>query len=150
MRAVVQRVSSARVTVAGEITGEIGAGLLILLGVAQGDTEADGEWLAHKIAALRIFEDDAEKMNRSLVDTAGGALVVSQFTLLASTAKGTRPSFNAAAAPALAIPLYEKFVAQLTAILGRSVATGRFGAMMDVALVNAGPVTLVIDSRVRE
>ena len=150
MRAVVQRVSSARVTVAGEITGEIGGGLLILLGVAQGDTEADGEWLAQKIAALRIFEDDAGKMNRSLVDTAGGALVVSQFTLLASTAKGTRPSFNAAATPSLAIPLYEKFVAQLTAILGRSVATGRFGAMMDVALVNAGPVTLVIDSRVRE
>lgn len=150
MRAVVQRVSSARVTVAGEITGEIGAGLLVLLGVAQGDTEADGEWLAQKIAALRIFEDDAGKMNRSLFDTTGGALVVSQFTLLASTSKGTRPSFNAAAAPALAIPLYEKFVAQLSAALGRPVATGRFGAMMDVALVNAGPVTLVIDSRVRE
>ena len=150
MRAVIQRVSSARVTVAGEITGEIGAGLLILLGVAQGDTEADGEWLAQKIAALRIFEDDAGKMNRSIVDSAGSALVVSQFTLLASSAKGTRPSFNAAAAPALAIPLYEKFVTQLSAALGRPVATGRFGAMMDVALVNAGPVTLVIDSRVRE
>ena len=150
MRAVVQRVSSARVTVAGETTGEIGPGLLILLGVAQGDTEADGEWLTQKIAALRIFEDDAGKMNRSLVDTVGGALVVSQFTLLASTAKGTRPSFNAAAAPVLAIPLYEKFVAQLAALLGRPVATGRFGAMMDVALVNAGPVTLVIDSRARD
>lgn len=161
MRAVIQRVSSARVTVAGEITGEIGAGLLVLLGVAQGDTEADGEWLAQKIAALRIFEDDSGKMNRSLVDlgaTVGGALrpdsptalVVSQFTLLASTAKGTRPSFNAAAAPALAIPLYEKFVAQLSTALGRPVATGRFGATMDVALVNAGPVTLVIDSRLRE
>ena len=150
MRAVVQRVSSARVTVAGAVAGEIGGGLLILLGVAQGDTEADGEWLAQKIAALRIFEDDAGKMNRSLVDTAGGALVVSQFTLLASTAKGTRPAFNAAAPPALAIPLYEKFVAQLATALGRPVATGRFGAMMDVALVNAGPVTLVIDSRVRE
>ena len=150
MRAVVQRVSSARVTVAGETTGEIGPGLLILLGVAQGDTEADGEWLTQKIAALRIFEDDAGKMNRSLVDTAGGVLVVSQFTLLASTAKGTRPSFNAAAAPVLAIPLYEKFVAQLAALLGRPVATGRFGAMMDVALVNAGPVTLVIDSRARD
>ena len=150
MRAVVQRVSSARVTVAGEITGEIGPGLLVLLGVAQGDTEADGEWLAQKIAALRIFEDDTGKMNRSLVEIAGSALVVSQFTLMASTAKGTRPSFNAAAAPVLAIPLYEKFVAQLTAVLGRPVATGRFGARMDVALVNAGPVTLVIDSRVRE
>lgn len=150
MRVVVQRVSSARVTVAGEIIGEIGAGLLVLLGVAQGDTEADGEWLAQKIAALRIFEDDAGKMNRSVVDMAGDALVVSQFTLFASTAKGTRPSFNAAAAPALAIPLYEKFVAQLSAALGRPVATGRFGAMMDVALVNAGPVTLMIDSRLRE
>ena len=150
MRAVVQRVSSARVTVAGETTGEIGPGLLILLGVAQGDTEADGEWLTQKIAALRIFEDDAGKMNRSLVDTAGGVLVVSQVTLLASTAKGTRPSFNAAAAPVLAIPLYEKFVAQLAALLGRPVATGRFGAMMDVALVNTGPVTLVIDSRARD
>ena len=150
MRAVIQRVSSARVTVAGEITGEIGDGLLILLGVAQADTEADGDWLAQKIAALRIFEDEAGKMNRSLVDAGGGALVVSQFTLLASTAKGTRPSFNAAAAPALAIPLYEKFVVQLSTVLGRPVAAGRFGAMMDVALVNAGPVTLVIDSRVRE
>lgn len=161
MRAVIQRVSSARVTVAGEVTGEIGPGLLVLLGVAQGDTEADGAWLAQKIAALRIFEDDAGKMNRSLVDFAATvegalrpdsptALVVSQFTLLASTAKGTRPSFNAAAAPALAIPLYEKFVAHLAAVLGRPVATGRFGAMMDVALVNAGPVTLVIDSQARE
>ncbi len=150
MRAVVQRVRSARVTVAAEITGEIGPGLLLLVGVAQSDTEADGEWLAQKIAALRIFEDDAGKMNRSLVDVKGEALVVSQFTLLASVAKGTRPSFNAAAGPALAIPLYEKFVAQFSAALGRPVATGRFGAMMDVALVNAGPVTLVIDSRVRE
>ena len=158
MRAVVQRVTSARVTVAGEVIGEIGPGLLVFLGVAQGDTESDGEWLAQKIAALRIFEDDAGKMNRSLRDLVGAqsccalppALVVSQFTLLASTAKGTRPSFNAAAAPALAIPLYEKFVGQLSAALGRPVATGRFGALMDVALVNAGPVTLVIDSRVRE
>src|SRR5580704_15336375 len=100
MRAVVQRVSSARVTIAGEVAGEIGAGLLVLLGVAQGDTDADGEWLAQKISALRIFEDDAGKMNRSVIDLAGDALVVSQFTLLASTRKGTRPSFNAAAAPA--------------------------------------------------
>ncbi len=147
MRAVVQRVSSARVTVAGEVTGEIGAGLLVLLGIAQGDTEADGDWLAKKIAALRIFEDDAGKMNRSLVETTRAALVVSQFTLLASTTKGTRPSFNAAAAPALAIPLYEKFVGQISVALSRPVATGRFGALMEVALVNAGPVTLVIDSR---
>ncbi|MSU65244.1 MAG: D-tyrosyl-tRNA(Tyr) deacylase [Opitutus sp.] len=150
MRAVVQRVSSARVTVAGDTTGEIGPGLLIFLGIAQGDTAVDGEWLVQKIAALRIFEDAAGKMNRSVVDLGGGALVVSQFTLLASTAKGTRPSFNAAAPPALAIPLYEKFVAQLAGLIGRPVATGRFGAMMEVALVNAGPVTLVLDSRQRE
>ena len=150
MRAVIQRVSSASVTIEGRVVGAIERGLLVLLGIAQDDTEADGEWLAQKIAALRIFEDDAGKMNRSVVDCAGGALVVSQFTLLASTAKGTRPSFNAAAAPALAIPLYEKFVQQLSATLGREVATGRFGAMMDVALVNAGPVTLVVDSRLHE
>jgi D-aminoacyl-tRNA deacylase len=150
MRAVIQRVSSARVSVGGEIVGEIDAGLLVLLGVAQNDTEPDGEWLAQKIAALRIFEDDAGKMNRSVVEVGGDALVVSQFTLLASTRKGTRPSFNDAAAPALAVPLYENFVQQLSAAIGRSVATGRFGAMMDVALVNAGPVTLVLDSRLRE
>jgi D-tyrosyl-tRNA(Tyr) deacylase len=150
MRAVIQRVSSARVTVATEVIGEIGPGLLVLLGIAQDDTESDGEWLAQKIAALRIFDNGDGKMNCSVVDAAGGALVVSQFTLLASTAKGTRPSFNAAAAPALAIPLYEQFVQQLSAALGRPVATGRFGALMDVALVNAGPVTIVIDSRVRE
>lgn len=150
MRAVVQRVSSARVTVAGETTGEIGTGLLVLLGVAEGDTEEDARWLADKIGALRIFEDAENKMNRSVVDTAGGMLVVSQFTLFASTRKGTRPSFNDAAKPALAIPLYEFFVRHATATLGRPVATGRFGAMMEVALVNSGPVTLVIDSRVRE
>ena len=150
MRAVIQRVSSARVTVAGEAIGEIGPGLLVLLGIAQGDTESDGEWLAQKIAALRIFEDGDGKMNCSVVNVAGGALVVSQFTLLASTNKGTRPAFNAAAAPVLAIPLYEAFVRQLSVALGRPAATGRFGAMMDVALVNTGPVTIVIDSRVRE
>jgi D-tyrosyl-tRNA(Tyr) deacylase len=150
MRAVVQRVSSARVTIAGRVTGAIDRGLLVLLGVAQGDTEADGEWLAQKIAALRIFEDDAGRMNRSVVDVAGGVLVVSQFTLLASTRKGTRPSFNDAAPPALAIPLYEKFLAQMEVTLGRAPARGEFGAKMDVALVNAGPVTLVLDSRQRE
>jgi D-tyrosyl-tRNA(Tyr) deacylase len=150
MRAVIQRVSSASVTIAGEIAGSIDRGLLVLLGVAQGDTEADGQWLADKTAALRIFEDDAGKMNRSVVDIAGGILVVSQFTLFASTRKGTRPSFNDAAKPELAIPLYEAFIRQATAALGRPVATGKFGAMMEVALVNDGPVTLVIDSKLRE
>jgi D-tyrosyl-tRNA(Tyr) deacylase len=150
MRAVVQRVSSARVTVAGEIIGEVDGGLLVLLGVAQGDTEADVQWLAEKIVALRIFEDDDGKMNRSIVDTGGGLLVVSQFTLIASTRKGTRPSFNDAARPELAIPLYEMFVRLATGALGRPVATGKFGAMMEVSLVNDGPVTLIIDSRARE
>jgi D-tyrosyl-tRNA(Tyr) deacylase len=150
MRAVVQRVSSARVAVAGEITGEIGTGLLVLLGVAQGDTEADAQWLAEKICALRIFEDDAGKMNLAVRDLSGSILVVSQFTLFASTRKGTRPSFNDAAKPDLAIPLYEAFNRFASAALGRPVATGRFAAMMDVALVNDGPVTLIIDSKVRE
>lgn len=150
MRCVLQRVNSASVTVEGTVVGEIAGGLLILLGVAQGDTAADGEWLAQKIAALRIFEDDAGKMNRSLVDIGGGALVVSQFTLMASTRKGTRPSFNDAAPPAAAIPLYEGFVQQLSTVLGRPVATGKFGAMMSVALVNDGPVTIILDSKMRE
>ncbi len=150
MRAVVQRVSSARVTVAGEVSGEIGLGLLVLLGIAQGDTEADAQWLAEKIVALRIFEDGAEKMNRSVTDIVGGVLVVSQFTLFASTRKGTRPSFNDAAKPDLAIPLYEAFKRFASAALGRPVATGRFAAMMEVSLVNDGPVTLIIDSKVRE
>lgn len=150
MRLVVQRVSSARVTVANEVTGEIGPGLLVLLGVAQGDSEADAQWLAEKTCALRIFEDADGKMNRSVVDIGGGVLVVSQFTLFASTRKGTRPSFNDAARPEVAIPLYEAFNRFASAALGRPVATGRFAAMMDVALVNNGPVTLVIDSRLRE
>ncbi|MBI5766741.1 MAG: D-tyrosyl-tRNA(Tyr) deacylase [Verrucomicrobia bacterium] len=159
MRAVVQRVSSARVTIDGRVAGAIERGLLVLLGIAPTDTAADGEWLAQKIAALRIFEDAEGRMNRSVVDVAaaGGALrpdtptvlVVSQFTLFASTRKGTRPSFNDAAKPDLAIPLYEKFLAQMEAALGRTVARGEFGAMMQVALVNDGPVTLIIDTRER-
>ena len=162
MRAVVQRVSSASVTVAApvgesssssptrETAGAIGPGLLVLLGIHPTDTEADGQWLAEKLARLRIFEDDAGQMNRSVADIGGGLLVVSQFTLFASTKKGTRPSFNDAAKPDLAIPLYEKFVAQASAALGRPVATGRFGAMMQVSLVNDGPVTLLIDTKQRE
>ncbi len=158
MRAVIQRVSSARVTVSGEVTGEIGAGLLVLLGVAQTDTEADAQWLAEKICVLRIFADADGKMNLSVRDLppsrlapdASGLLVVSQFTLFASTRKGTRPSFNDAAKPDLAIPLYEAFNRFASAALGRPVATGRFAAMMDVALVNDGPVTIMIDSKVRD
>jgi D-tyrosyl-tRNA(Tyr) deacylase len=150
MRAVVQRVSSARVTIAGEISGAIERGLLVLLGVAEGDTEADAQWLAEKIAALRIFEDADGKMNLAARDVGGGMLVVSQFTLFASTRKGTRPSFNDAAKPELAIPLYEAFNRFATAALGRPVATGKFGEMMEVSLVNDGPVTLIIDSKIRE
>lgn len=150
MRVVLQRVSAAKVTVEDRVTGEIGRGLLVLLGVAADDTAADGEWLAQKLAKLRIFEDADGKMNLSVCDIAGGILLVSQFTLFASTQKGTRPSFNAAARPEIAIPLYELFQRQLATALGRPVATGEFGAMMQVSLVNDGPVTIVIDSKQRE
>ena len=150
MRCVIQRVSSARVTVAGETIGAIDRGLLVLLGIAPDDTPGDAQWLAEKICALRIFEDAEGRMNRSVVDIAAGMLVVSQFTLFASTRKGTRPSFNDAAKPEIAIPLYEAFNRFASAALGRTVATGRFAAMMEVALVNDGPVTLVIDSKTRE
>ena len=148
MRAVVQRVSRARVTVADRTTGEIGPGLLILLGISHTDTEADGKWLADKIAKLRIFPDEGGNMNRSLLDTGGDALVVSQFTLHARVRKGTRPSFNDAAPPAQAEPLYEQFRTQLsTALGGRPVPGGEFGAMMQVSLENDGPVTLVLDTK---
>lgn len=150
MRSVLQRVSKARVSVGGSTVGEIGTGLLVLLGVGHDDTDEDARWLAEKIAALRIFEDAEGRMNRSVVDAGGGILVVSQFTLLASTRKGTRPSFNDAAPPEVAVPLYEAFVRHASHALGRPVATGRFGAMMQVELVNDGPVTLVIDSKRRE
>lgn len=149
MRVVVQRVSHARVTVSGRVTGEIGRGLLVFQGIAGDDAASDGEWLASKITRLRIFEDTEGKMNLSVVDVSGGILLVSQFTLHASTAKGTRPSFNAAARPEVARPLYELFQQQLAQALGRPVATGEFGAMMQVDLANDGPVTLVIDSKQR-
>lgn len=150
MRAVVQRVASARVTVEGRVIGEVGPGLLVLLGIHREDAPADVEWLCSRIPKLRLFDDDAGHMNRSVLDVAGGILVVSQFTLYGSTRKGTRPSWNEAARPEQAIPLYESACARLSAELGRPVATGQFGAMMQVSLVNDGPVTLVIDSRLRE
>lgn len=149
MRVVLQRVSSASVTVAGRVTGEIGRGLLLLQGIEAADTAADGEWLAQKIIKLRIFPDEAGQMNRSVADIGGEILLVSQFTLHASTAKGTRPSFNAAARPEQARPLYEQFGTQLGAALGRPVRTGEFGALMQVRLVNDGPVTLLLDSKSR-
>lgn len=151
MRAVVQRVSSAQVTVDERVTGRIeGAGLLILLGVGPRDSEADGDWLAQKIAKLRIFADDAGQMNRSVTDLRGGLLVVSQFTLFASTRKGMRPSFNDAAPPDLAKALYETFLKQLATATTLPVEAGEFGAHMNVALVNDGPVTLIIDTERRE
>lgn len=146
MRAVVQRVSEAEVSVGGEIVGAIGEGLLTLVGVTHGDTTADAEALARKLATLRIFRDEHGLMNRSVVEVDGAVLVVSQFTLYGSTGKGRRPSFTEAAAPEEAEVLVDALVEDLAAE-GLSVATGRFGAMMQVRLVNDGPVTFVIESR---
>jgi D-aminoacyl-tRNA deacylase len=146
MKACVQRVSRAKVTVAGQVCGEIGKGMLVLLGVADGDTEPDARQLADKIAGLRIFEDPREKMNLSLRDVDGAMLVVSQFTLLGDCRKGRRPSFDAAAPPELAEKLYELFV-QCVSEQGIPVATGRFRQHMDVDLTNDGPVTLLLDTR---
>jgi len=150
MRALIQRVTQASVAIEGRIVGEIAAGLLVLVGVETGDTAADADWLAAKVVSLRILADDAGKMNRSVRETGGGVLVISQFTLHADTAKGNRPSFLQAARPEEAIPLYERFVAVLEADLGRPVPRGVFGADMQVSLVNNGPVTIPIDSRRRE
>ena len=144
MRAVVQRVTGASVRVDEEVVGQIGAGVLVLLGIGAADTEEQADALAGKVARLRIFEDDGGRFDRSLVDSGGAALVVSQFTLLADTSKGNRPGFTAAAAPGEAEPLVERFCNALGA-LGVPVATGRFGARMAVALVNDGPVTIVLD-----
>jgi D-tyrosyl-tRNA(Tyr) deacylase len=150
MRAVIQRVSEASVTIAGDVVGRIGTGLVVLVGVEAGDAAADADWLAAKVSQMRIFPDDEGKMNRSLVDVAGGLLVISQFTLIASTAKGNRPSFIQAARPEEAVPLYERFLAAVEAATGRRPERGVFAADMQVALVNDGPVTIVIDSRRRE
>ncbi len=145
MRAVIQRVSSAHVEVDGEVTGRIGRGLLVLLGVGHGDTERQAHWLAEKIAGLRIFEDDAGKMNLSVQDVGGSVLVVSQFTLYADCRRGRRPSFTDAAPPDVADQLYQVFVDHLRA-QGILVHTGVFQAHMDVHLVNDGPVTMVLDT----
>jgi len=145
MRAVVQRVSRAKVTVAGQITGEIGLGLLVLLGVGKEDSEANADYLAEKVVGLRIFEDDGGKMNRSVVDLGGAVLVVSQFTLHGDVRKGKRPSFDDAAPPQAARELYEYFVQRVRAS-GLRCETGRFQEMMAVELVNEGPVTILLDS----
>lgn len=146
MRAVVQRVTSAKVTVAERVTGEIGPGLLVLLGVEQGDGPTDLQYIASKVRDLRIFVDDDGKMNRSVLDIQGGVLVVSQFTLSGDARNGRRPSFVSAAPPQIARALYEEVVRELAAS-GLRVATGEFQAMMQVALVNDGPVTILLDSR---
>ncbi|MBQ7516997.1 MAG: D-tyrosyl-tRNA(Tyr) deacylase [Bacteroidales bacterium] len=150
MRAVIQRVSSASVTIDGRVKAAIGPGLMILLGVGHEDGPEDIEWLVKKIAGLRIFDDEAGVMNRSVVDIDGEALVVSQFTLMASTKKGNRPSYIGAAGHELAVPMYERFCATLSTAIGKPVGTGEFGADMKVALVNDGPVTICIDTKHKE
>ncbi len=147
MRVVLQRVSHASVTVAGKQTGKIGKGLLILLGVEDADTSEDINWLSRKVINLRVFNDDAGVMNRSVLEVDGELLVVSQFTLHASTKKGNRPSYIKASKPEIAIPMYEEFMKQLEQDLGKPVAAGIFGADMKVELLNDGPVTIFIDSK---
>ena len=150
MRAVIQRVTEASVTVDGAVVGSIGPGLLVLLGIAPEDGPDAVEWMVRKIARLRIFPDEAGRMNRAVTEVGGGVLVVSQFTLLADAAGGNRPSFTAAAAPEVAEPRCDQVVAGLRAIPGLTVATGRFRADMRVALVNDGPVTIVLDGPARK
>ena len=150
MRCVIQRVGRAEVTIDGRSVGRIGRGLLVLVGVEQGDEAGDADWSAEKVARMRIFADDDGKMNRSVVDIDGGLLAVSQFTLHASTQKGNRPSFLRAARPEEAVPLYERFLSSLELEAARPVARGVFAADMEVSLANDGPVTILLDSRRRE
>jgi D-tyrosyl-tRNA(Tyr) deacylase len=150
MRAVIQRVSRASVRVEGEFVGRIGRGLLIFLGVGENDTETDVDWLVARIVKLRIFEPEPGRMDLALPDVKGEALVISQFTLFGSLKKGNRPSFNRAARPPVAIPLYEYFVAALSEALQKPVPTGRFGADMQIEAHNDGPVTLIVDSKDRD
>lgn len=150
MRLVIQRVSSASVSVEGERLGSIGRGLLILVGVEEGDTADDMEWVARKAAAMRIFDDENGVMNRSVTDVDGEVLAVSQFTLTASTRKGNRPSYIRSAGHELAVPMYEAFCLKMEELTSRPVGRGRFGADMQVSLVNDGPVTIIVDSRLKE
>ena len=150
MKVVIQRVSKASVTIEGKIVAVINKGFLILLGIINEDTQEDINWLSKKIVNLRIFGDDKDVMNKSLLDINGKAIVVSQFTLYANTKKGNRPSYIKAAKPDIAIPLYETFVKQLETDLGKKVQTGQFGADMKIELLNDGPVTIVIDTKNRE
>ncbi|OKS88881.1 D-aminoacyl-tRNA deacylase [Mucilaginibacter polytrichastri] len=150
MRAVIQRVSQASCTVEGQITGEIQTGLMILLGIEETDNTEDLQWLAQKIINIRVFGDENGLMNKSLADVNGSILLISQFTLYAQTKKGNRPSFIRAAKPTIAIPLYEEMIVMLESLLGKKIATGIFGADMKVALINDGPVTIVMDTKDKE
>jgi D-tyrosyl-tRNA(Tyr) deacylase len=150
VRVVIQRVSEASVTIQGEIKSRIGRGLLVLVGIEESDNETDSEWLCNKIVQLRIFDDSNGVMNLSILDTGGEILAVSQFTLHAKTKKGNRPSYIRAASPDLAIPLYNSFIARISGLLGKEIATGEFGAMMQVELINDGPVTIIIDTKEKE
>jgi D-tyrosyl-tRNA(Tyr) deacylase len=150
VRVVIQRVSQASVMIAGAVKAAIQQGLLVLVAVEESDTAEDMEWLSGKIVRLRIFNDEQGLMNRSVQETGGGILLVSQFTLFASARKGNRPSFSRSARPEAAVPLYEQFIRQLTEDLGRSIQTGEFGADMKISLTNDGPVTIMIDSKSRE
>ena len=150
MRIVIQRVRESSVTIDGQLYSEIGQGLMVLVGVREGDTLDDVKWLAAKTASLRIFDDENGVMNRSVIDVGGEVLAVSQFTLNASTKKGNRPSYIHAAGHELAVPLYEAYCNEVQALVGREVKRGMFGAEMQVALINDGPVTIIIDSRLKE
>ncbi|MEO3402419.1 D-aminoacyl-tRNA deacylase [Mucilaginibacter sp. CAU 1740] len=147
MRAVLQRVTQASCTVDGKITGEIGNGFLVLLGIEDADTTEDLQWLANKIAGMRVFGDENGLMNKALADVDGGILLISQFTLFAQTKKGNRPSFLRAAKPDKAIPMYEQMIQALEGLIGKKVATGVFGADMKISLLNDGPVTIVMDTK---
>jgi D-tyrosyl-tRNA(Tyr) deacylase len=150
MRAVIQRVNRASVTIKNRIKSEIGIGLLVLIGIEESDNDTDIEWLCNKITQLRIFDDSNEVMNLSVLDIGGSILAISQFTLHAKTSKGNRPSYMRAARPETAIPLYNRFVSRLSRLLGKEVRTGEFGAMMQIELVNDGPVTIIIDTKEKE
>ncbi len=150
MRIVIQKVKEASVTVAGEIISQIGAGLLVLVGIEDADTQEDIDYLVKKTTQLRVFDDENGVMNLSVQNVNGDVIVVSQFTLHGNTKKGNRPSYNRAAKPDFSIPMYEQFVARMETVLGKKIGTGRFGAEMDVALINDGPVTIIIDSKLKE
>ncbi|MBR1387417.1 MAG: D-tyrosyl-tRNA(Tyr) deacylase [Alloprevotella sp.] len=150
MRAVVQRARGASVEVEGQVRRFDGLGLVVLIGIEPSDTTDDADWLARKIVALRVFDDDNGVMNKSLLEVGGDALIVSQFTLMASYKKGNRPSYIRAASPDIAVPLYEYFIAQMEALMGRTVGTGQFGADMQVSLTNSGPVTICMDTHRKE